>query len=229
MSFKFCPHCGKELPAGGSAPAPKPAAAREPDAPARVYDQTAYWRALHARLDGGARAADPHELVTRLVAALPPSPERPQPSIVHMIFDRPVTPAGGALLQSVLSDGRLGPSGDLERLQQLGYAFEDGRVKQVEGVPVSPAYGALEYWGGERQHKRWHLGERIRLDPSRHGDRIFMDECSLAFGAKWRDVDRFAEAMTALIETFRNGIDGTVIAEPLLIDVYWGSDALPRE
>jgi hypothetical protein len=233
MSFRFCPHCGKELPApSASAPArqePPPVDGRQ--AAGSGYDQTSYWRALHARIDADADAAPPETeaLVAALVQRLPASPRSLQPSIVHLIFNRPITPAGGALLQSVLSDGRLGPSGDLERLQQLGYALEDGRVKQVNGMPVGRAYGALDYWGGERQHKRWHLAERIRIDPSRHGDRFFMDERSLAFGAVWRDLDRFAEAMAALIDLFRGGIDGPPIAEPLLVDLHWGDDALSRE
>ncbi len=230
MLFKFCPHCGQELPASGSPAAPiaKPAAAAPPQVPA-AYDQTAYWRALHARVDEQAPPTEPSELVTRLLDQLPAAVRAPQPSIIHMIFDQPVTPAGGALLQTVMSEGRLGPAGDLERLRQLGYVFEDERVKQVDGVPVGRAYGALDYWGGERQHKRWHLAERIRIDASRHGERFFMDERYLAFGAVWRDLDRFADAMTALIGTFRTGVNGSAIAEPLVVDVYWGSDAFSRE
>jgi hypothetical protein len=231
MAFRFCPHCGKELPI---APAPLPVSApeREPDPspPATpAYDQTAYWRALHARVDDGARPPDTQELVAEVVRRLPPARSSPQASIVHVLLDRPATPAGGALLQSVRSDGRLGPAGTPERLEQLGYVLQDGRVRQEGGIPVGRAYIVLEYWGGERQHKRWHLAEPVALDPSRHGDPFFMDERSIAFGARWRDLDRFAEAMTALIETFRNGFDGISVGHPFVVDVYWSDAPSSRE
>lgn len=232
MSFRFCPHCGKELPRPNVATAPAALAAPPPSgpiAPAAPYDQTAYWRALHARVDDGAPPPEPQELVAELERRLPAGILSPQPSIVHVLFDRSATPTGGALLQSVLSEGRLGPVGAPERLEELGYVLEDGRVRQVGDIPVGRAYVALEYWGGARQHQRWHLAGPVLLDPSRHGDPFFMDERCIAFGATWRDLDRFAEAMASLLETFRTGRDGRPGGNPLLVDVHWSGTSPLRE
>ena len=226
MDFRFCPHCGKELPQMTipAATAPSPPRPLEPS----TYDQTAYWRVLHARVDEGGPPPEPSELVADLVRRAPVRVSSPQTSIVHMILDRSAAPAGGALLQGVLSEGRLGPAGSPERLETMGYVLVDGRVQQVDGVPVGRGYVALEYWGGARQHKRWHLTDPVALDSSRHGEPLFMDERCLAFGATWRDLDRFAEAMTSLIETFRESFDGRPIGNPLVVDVYWPTTSSTR-
>src|SRR5262249_276828 len=138
-----------------------------------------------------------------------------------IVMDRTSTPAGGTLLQGVLSDGRLGPAGDLDRLKTHGYVIEDGKVKQSEGVPVGRAFIALEYWGGERHPQRWHLSQPGYVNPNRRGDPFFMDDRCIAFGAVWRDLGRYAEAMTTLIETLRKGFDGISVGDPLLLDVFW--------
>lgn len=226
MDFRFCPHCGYDLPRASASTA-EPTRPRKPDPPV-PYDQTAYWRMLHASIPQGA-PPDPEELVAALDRRRPAGTLSPQPSVVHVLLDRSATPAGGALLQSVLSDGRLGPAGALERLEQMGYIQREGRIRQVDGIPVGRAYVALEYWGGARQHQRWHLDGPILLDPSRHGDPFFMDERCLAFGANWRDLDRFNEAMLSLIETLRNGLNGRPVGNPLVVDIHWSGTSPRRE
>jgi hypothetical protein len=228
MTFRFCPHCGEELRPEASAVA---ATSTPPESRAqriKSYDQTAYWAALRERVTVSGPLPGIRELVAELVRDIPVAPSSPQPSIVHLIFDRPVTPSGGALLQTVLSNGRLGPARDPEQLARRGYVLEDRTVRQKNGVPIGRAYLALDHWGGARQHPRWHLVEPITLEPSRHGDPFFMDEHCLAFGAKWRDLDRFSDAMTALLEAFRLGFDGSCIGNPLVIDVFW-AEASSRE
>lgn len=229
MDFRFCPHCGLELPRASAAPAAptEPDRPRAPEPPA-VYDQTSYWRTLHASVRQGP-PPEPEELVAELDRRRPAGILMPQPSVVHVLFDRSVTPAGGALLQGVLSDGRFGPAGALDRLDQMGYVQENGRIRQVDGVPVGRAYVALEYWGGTRQHARWHLTSPVLLDPTRHGDPLFMDDRCLAFGATWRDLDRFSEAMRSLLETLNDGIDGRPVGRPLVVDVHWSGTTPRRE
>ena len=224
MTWRFCPHCGGELPEADRArpvpPAPRPA---PPGEAISAYDQTKYWQKLVAEADAIAQAPTPSELVERLMrnrssASLAP----PYASIVHIVMDREVTPSGGALLQGVVSEGRLGPAGDLARLKGLGYVIEGEKVMHVDGVPVGQAFLTLQYWGGERQHKRWHMTQAIDLNPSRHGEPFFMDGRLIAFGATWRDLGRFGDAMAELIKILREGVGGVVsLGSPLLVDVFW--------
>jgi hypothetical protein len=221
MTYRFCPHCGGELAASSDGLQ----ARRRLPAPlgsVGIYDQTKYWRRLCHDVDSLAATPTTEELVEGLTREpLPPSSDLPLSSIVHLVLDREVTPSGSAFLQSVVSDGRQGPVGDLSRLERLGYVVEGGKVGQVDGVPVGVTYRALEYWGGQRQHRRWHLAQPIYVNPSRHGDPFFMDDRFVAFGAIWRDLDQYSASMTALIETLRKGFGAASAGNPLLVDVFW--------
>lgn len=231
MMWRYCPHCGGPLPASAATPArPDATLPAVPVCAPGIYDQSKHWRALVAQAESMADPPSTDALVERIMSGQPPaSSGLPLSSIVHLVLDREITPSGGVLMQSVLSDGRQGPASDLDRLRRLGYVIENGRVKLVDGIPVGRAFTALQYWGGERQHKRWHLQEPIQLNPSRHGDPFFMDERYVAFGAVWRDLEHFADAMTGLIEKLRQGFDGVPIASPLVVDVMWRGTVSAQE
>jgi hypothetical protein len=232
MIWRYCPHCGEQLPSPGP-PVPAPSGSTKrpaPDGAQDLYDQTKHWSALLKEADSIASPPPTDAIVERLLSVQSPVPVGlPLSSIVHLVLDREVTPSGGVLLQSVMSEGRQGPAGDLDRLRRLGYVIEDGKVKQVEGVPVGRAFMALQYWGGERHHRRWHLLQAVYVNPSRKDDPFFMDDRLVAFGAVWRDLDHFADAMTALVEILRNGFDGAPIANPLVVDVFWRGTPPSRE
>jgi hypothetical protein len=206
--MKFCPHCGGDLSAFLSARPAAPATAK--------YDQVKTWRGLIEQSRRG-EPVDPTGLAISLAAqlsvmAVPPDGLR---TIVHLVMDRSVVPEGGALYMSTLSDGRIGPT-NLGYFEARGYLVDDGRVRTVENTPIGPAYDVLEYWGGIKQHRRWHLAEPIKINPSRNGDPFFMDENMIAFGATWKDTEKATEAFQYLIGMFCEGVRGDrCIARPL--------------
>src|SRR5579862_6937921 len=109
MSWNFCPHCGGELPpnAGANRSNSRLASSRAklPEA-ALVYDQTAHWKSLVARAQAVTGLPETGVLVDRLLRERPRPPfDLPISSIVHVIMDRAVTPAGGVLHEGVVSDG----------------------------------------------------------------------------------------------------------------------------
>jgi len=220
--WKYCPHCGASLaapaPPAPIGPAPEPKS--PPAEPIIVYDQTKHWDALVKRQRSIINAPTNNELIEQLRRQARPSVGPPFQSIVHVVMDREITPTGDALRLAVDSDGRLGPASDLTRLQERGYVIEDGRVKQVDDVPVGRAFCALQYWGGQRQHKRWHLAAPIVVNPSRSGDPYFMDGYYFAFGAAWTDLDRLEEAIRELVDLLRLG-PPDLAGNPLLIDIFW--------
>jgi hypothetical protein len=169
MSWKFCPHCGgtlpSDLPAQGALPKPEVAVGR-----AGQYDPARFWKSLLKRVDSW-QASHPGTVPGALalakeafVGAAPrlASATEPMRSIVHLAFDRRITPTG-SLLTSILSDGRM--IDDPIKLAAMGYAVRDGKVLLVDDMPVRSVYPLLQYWGGERQHRRWHLAGPIEVDP----------------------------------------------------------------
>ena len=106
-------------------------------------------------------------------------------------------------------------------LETLGYVIDDeGKVITEDDMPISQVYGVLKYWGGDRQHKRWHLTAPVVLDPSRKGDPYFMDENMVAFGADWEGFDE--RSMLELIELLKKGVKGSKPpGAPVLVDVCW--------
>lgn len=220
MSWKFCPHCGGELPPSNSGSSP--AVLRDARASARPgsYDQVRHWKDLVAWADKVQGLPTTEELVDRLELANVQG-NMPLSCIVHLILDRPATPSGGALLQAAVSQGRLGDVTNTEKLKELGYVIEAGKVKLVDEVPVGRAWCAIQYWGGDRQHKRWHMTKPAEVNPDRHGDPFFMDDNMVAFGVEWNNLERCHDAFVALIEQFRTGFDGISGGNVRLIDVFW--------
>jgi hypothetical protein len=183
------------------------------------YDQTATWKALVKEAE--ARAAEPPSPVSLVASvAIPKFDGKPISSIVHLVFDRKVVPEGGVLSMAAQQDGELAMSP--EHLEAMGYVFEESKIKVVDHTPIGQAYQVLEYWGGDRQHKRWHLAEAITIDPSRKGDPFFMDDQLVAFGAIWKDGDRIEEGLLELLEFFAKGVRGDgCVAHPLVLKVVW--------
>jgi len=208
--MKFCPHCGEDLSAylavdktPVSARSTKPAVSVQKD-----YDQTKIWKEImeSVRL-AAARPPGVTELGLRVAEDLRPVLRGgPVSTIVHLAFDKDIVPQGGALYHAALLDGR--DPGSVDKFTAMGYDLDDGKVRLVDDVPVGPIYGLLEYWGGEKQHRRWHLSEPVRLNPSRHGDPFFMDENMVAFGAKFKDAERLDEGILELLTLLEQGPDG---------------------
>ena len=237
MPWQFCPKCGCQLPpdpepGAPAAAAPPIAAAKAPAAPPGTYDPVLAWKRILGNIDGlRARGAgvERGELVKRAVASagmVLSGAHEPVPSIIHLAFDRNIVPSGG-VLEQILMSGTRGPTPlmdtNRERLQLGGYVIgDDGHVKTVDDVPISRAYEALQYWGGERQHRRWHMSEPIRVVNSRRGDPFFMDDNMIAFGATWADGERLEEALTSLLQIFvKPPGDQEMIAVPLALEVVW--------
>jgi hypothetical protein len=222
--MKFCPHCGQDISKflAASAGVPLPGPAAQPLAPAK-YDQVPFWKNLVARTRKLVEEKKPptlQGLVDPVVASLMRTPLNPDgvETIVHLVFDRPIVPNGGVLMHSMMLDGRssYGP----EQLKNMGYLVIDGKVVVVDGSPVSPAYGVIDYWGGDKQFKRWHLARQVQINPSRNGTPFFMDEEMVAFGAIWRDMLKVQEALLSLLHTFTMGVQGDgAIAQPFALEV----------
>ncbi len=223
--MKFCPLCGGNIAAylaahSGGTHAPD----ATPPPTAKRYDQVVIWKDLVAvAKDRAAKGSLPTlpDLIEPAVAALLAASD-PTVNVdglkttVHLVFDRQIVPQGGLLHQAMLADGKTPVRP--EQLAAMGYLVLNGKVVQVDGVPVSPAYGVIEYWGGDKQFKRWHLARPVTQNPSRNGDPLFMDEEMIAFEAVWRDMSKIGEAMHNLLSTFTTGVGGSAaIANPLAL------------
>lgn len=213
-SMRFCPYCGGDL-------SPHLAAAgRAATAPASPktqgeYDQVKIWKELLA--EANATKATPPALMGLLDNELGPegSFDGPFTSLVHLAFDREIVPLGGVLYKATLVEGRTAM--DDKRLEAMGYAVRDGHVVTIDDVPVGKAYTIIDYWGGEKQHKRWHMERPVILEASRNGDPFFMDENMICFGAKWSDASQLEKALLELLELFITGFPSSrgLVAVPL--------------
>jgi hypothetical protein len=225
---KFCPLCGGDvsayLAAEGSTIVPQ-GSSNQSVSVQRNYDQTKTWQELIRRSQ--AISANPPDITQLALAAttgLKPLLEKGEVStIVHIVFDKAIVPQGGALYQAALMDSPTQPSGtdnSEDRLRSLGYGVKDGKVEMVDEIPIGPAYGVLEYWGGDRQHRRWHLAAPVELNASRNGDLYFMDENMIAFGAKWSDGERIEEGLLELLGLFESGVGGEAhVAQPIALEI----------
>lgn len=217
--MRFCPHCGGDLSkymAVETCPSTTSGQERTPSVAAK-YDQTATWKRLIARANEV--KSTPPRVDALVLGTMEHFVGEPLAStIVHVVFDRNIVPSGGVLYRAMMLDGRTKTSP--EHLSAMGYAVEDRIVKTVNDVPVGPIYGVLEYWGGERQHKRWHLAEPVTIEPSRNGDPLFMDENMLAFGTRWRNFDRMQSSLIDLLTLFAEGLKGgQPIGQPLALEL----------
>lgn len=167
----------------------------------------------------GANPPDITQLALTAASGLAPHLKKGELStIVHMVFDKNVTPQGGILYQATMLDGKMGSNPD--QLEGLGYSMENGKVEMVDDMPVGPAYGVLNYWGGDKQHHRWHLSEPVTINPSRHGEKFFMDDNMVAFGATWKDADKLEESLLELLGLFERGVGGAAhIAQPIALEI----------
>jgi len=221
--MKFCPHCGGDLvnfqrgvEAGTST------ASGITTKPVVKYDQMATWRKLveeSNRCQGEPPdvSALAYGLADQLRKMFDRAHGEPVKSLIHLAVDRKIVPEGGALYMAAMSNGQAGPQ-NLEYFKARGYLVEDDHVRAIDDVPVGRAYGALDYWGGEKQFRRWHLSMPIRLNASRNGDPYFMDEGMICFGATWVDPDRLNEACLELLESLALGVKrDDVIAKPLAV------------
>lgn len=217
--MKFCPDCGSDLTAHlavGGQPVQRTEAAVELST--AKYDQTSVWTDLTNKAAlNQATPPQPSALgmkIGREVAAVVgANPKKPVQTIVHLVFDRPIVPSGGALAAVVVGNAK---DLDLGRMKAMGYAIEDGKVMTSGEMPLGQAYKIIDYWGGEKQFRRWHLDSPVLLEASRNGDPFFMDENMIAFGATWNDPDKAEEAFMGLMDLFTEGVNGEgIIAHPL--------------
>jgi hypothetical protein len=223
--MNFCPRCGEDLTKWGVA-VDKPATEAAIHEQAKPYDQVAVWKKLLTqaaeRQTEGSGRLSPEQLVSRAVTLRNSVATYPQQSIVHIVFDRPVTPKGGLLNEIAQFEGRGKVSP--EYLESMGYVLDNDKVMMVDDVPVGAVYNLIKYWGGEKQYKRWHLHEPVTLEPSRNGDPFFMDNNMVAFGAKWANSIKWSEALITLLEYFTQGVDASDKVEtaiPLVLHVVW--------
>jgi hypothetical protein len=217
--MKFCPHCGGDL---SAFQAVMPTTAK----PVGKYDQVKTWKALIEKAQ--ACFGDPPQLpalafdLTKQLKHYMDTMGNTAGlrTIVHIVFDRNIVPAGGALYMAAMSNGQAGPQ-DLSYFEARGYLVEEDKVRVSNDIPVGPVFGVLEYWGGSKQHRRWHLAEPISLNASRNGDPFFMDDNMLAFGATWKDYEKSDEAFLSLFEMLNSGVKGGgIVARPVVAEIF---------
>ncbi|KKM76199.1 hypothetical protein LCGC14_1382550 [marine sediment metagenome] len=184
------------------------------------YHQDEAWRRV-------LEMADSMRQRTELADILLPPDFTSGKTVVHMAFDTNVCPSGGLMHNMVRNSSVTQPINQRKlkskELETMGYvADENGKVVLVDDVPIGPVYGILQYWGGKKQHKRWHMSKPIELDPNRKGDPCFMDDNMVAFVAHWKDSTKMATSMAELGKLLVNGIhDGQKVGMPRLIDLHW--------
>jgi len=227
--MKFCPNCGSDISAHLVASG-EPVQRTEPpvELSTAKYDQTSIWKQLTASA-AQIEASPPQPAILGMKAArevdglLRTVPDRPLETVVHLVFDRSIVPSGGALASVVMGASK---GIDIERMRAMGYAVEDGKIATSGETPIGPAFKVIDYWGGSKQFKRWHLKAPVLLEASRNGDPFFMDENMIAFGASWSDAAKAEEAFIGLMDLFAEGVNGQgIIAHPLEIKVSWRNKA----
>lgn len=225
MSYKYCPHCGKQLPppvpgivddSAVGVEHPWENSIAQPDGPV-AYNQDTCWKMLLEQY-GEMEAGE-----TRFSY---PGGFEGGTTVIHLLFDKPVAPRGGLMHRMVQELSAQGPSPakhPVQDLETMGYVTdEDGKVVRVDDVPVSPVYGVLQYWGGERQHYRWHMTDPIEVDPQRKGNPCFIDQNMVAFKATWSDTDKLTSAIEALSGLLRDGLKGSkAVGSPRILDICW--------
>jgi len=222
MSYKYCPHCGNQLPPPIASGMKYPDYTRPEsdlvEGPVQ-YNQTLHWKELVSI----ANDIQQGKSETRF----PDSAFSGGDTVIHMIFDNSVSPQGGlmnSLIRSVSATQpsmhqRLSP----EELSAMGYICDEvGKVIMVEDIPVGGIYALLKYWGGEKQYKRWHMSEPVTVNPARKGDPCFIDETMVAVMAKWKDSERVVTAIETLRKILSGGTkDLSGVGLPRLIDIAW--------
>ena len=195
--MKYCPECGASL-----AKYMRPTNASQPQEARSVsYNQDDIWRAIQSEAQKISLPPAAADVADAAVDELGQA-EFPLQSVVHVLFDRSVTPSGGVLHQAVLSEGRMKVDGRM--LEAHGYVVEDGKIVLHDGVPMGAFCQILQYWAGEKQYRRWHMTEPVTFSASRSSSPFFMDERMVAFGAAWTDGSKMKEALTDLLSLCEN-------------------------
>lgn len=178
--------------------------------------QSVLWQRMHEKVALYA-GMTPDQIISNAVAQK--RPNREDGSVVmHLMFDRDVTPVGGvingAVLQSTATVAPAAQEFDVEKLRTLGYALVPGenRIQTVDDVPVGPLWNTLQYWGGERQHKRWHMERPILASPRRNDCPAFMDGKMCAVQVWLRDDERLYDALAELCVECQTGLNGSPAA-----------------
>jgi hypothetical protein len=210
--WKDCPNCGTSL----EPPRETTRSAAPGRAPA-AYDPVETWRRLVLRAESLAGPPRDEDLLDDVLAAA--RGRTAGTSIVHIVFDRHVTPQGGLLWDALAARGAVRATASA-RLAARGYVVEDGAVRTHDGVPVGRIWFALQRWGGDPRHRRWRLRAPIEANPSRHGSPAFMDGPLVAFRADWEDLSRFEDALRSLVTRMREGHD-VPIGHPMVVHVHW--------
>lgn len=216
--LKYCPNCGENL-SRFTKPTTEAVVMNQ-----KNYDQTAIWKQM---VEVGtlrqATPPSPEELVSPIVEGSREvfrDNKGPTKSVVHLLFNDLVVPSGGVLYHAALSEGRFPV--EKNTLVSKGYVFDDDKIMMVDNIPVGRGYQIISYWGGERQHSRWHLASPVKLNPSRNGNPYFMDDNMVAFGATWKDGGKLEEALLELVHLFLGGIQGEGrVADPTALAVFW--------
>lgn len=219
--MQFCPRCGCDL-------SPYLAAETQQPALSGKYDQTKMWKQIIEKVrERRAKASPPTlmELVepaAKAIGVLASTTKAADTinTIIHIAFDHDIVPAGGVLHRAIMLDGKVGMRP--EQLEAMGYEVNstDSKIMLVNDMPVSRAYVVLDYWGGEKQYRRWHLARPVTIEPSRNGDPYFMDGEMLAFGASWKDDNKVSEALLNLLDMFARGIKGEKgVAFPFALEI----------
>lgn len=218
--MKFCPHCGGDLTPYMAVEQVNSSVAARPTG--GKYEQDSIWRQLTQ--DAEALKGTPPEAMQIVAAAVDkvrPAFEGQPPisTIVHLATDRNIQPQGGVLYRATLLDGKV--EYDPDKFKKMGYAVKDGHLVTVDDVPVSQAYSAITYWGGVKQHYRWHMAEPATVNPSRNGNPFFMDDNMIAFGVKWRDIERMEESLLDLCQLLTEGVEkDRCIGIPLALQLF---------
>lgn len=145
-------------------------------------------------------------------------PNREDGSVVmHLMFGKSIAPTGGLINKAVMgltaTQPPQMPDVDVESLRLRGYAVvetEKGpRVQTVADAPVGPLWNTLQYWGGEKQHRRWHMARPVHASPHRNDCPAFMDGKMCAVQVWFEDNERLMEALEWLCSYCISGPNGT--------------------
>lgn len=215
-----CPFCAKDISFMGSAfgvASAPPVAMRSEKLDDAVYNhdlQSFLWERMRER------AALYTGMTSEMIAANATGTKRPNREdgsvVLHMMFDRSVTPQGNLIYQNVMSSSATQPAQrpahTLETLQTQGYVVleADGRynIQTVDDVPVGPIWNTLQYWGGERQHHRWHMERPVHASPRRNDCPAFMDDRMCAVQVWFKDDERLHESLVELALECETGLKG---------------------
>lgn len=161
---------------------------KEPNKSKLKYDQDVIWTELRENI--------PNKVEERLAMECADLREKAKGHgtvsvIVHLLFDRNVTPMGNVILhhlrRETISDQ---PDRKLseDELKAKGYFLDnDGKIETINGIPIGKGYWILKKWGkawsephGKLRNKETWIFD-VELDPNRKGNPLFIDDNMAAF------------------------------------------------